>query len=141
MDPFVKQTAGVCLNTHSPIRARSTFTSSLSLLLFIFFSSSPFIPFLSVPLVPSCCPCHCSSCSVITCSRHSTFLRSTVVVKTEGPTSGSWSEVTGPGHAPSVHSRCLRTARQLHLCLFSSLCSFSGFCETSAGHKRSIRPK
>lgn len=98
----------IYLNTHSSIRARSTFTSSFTLSLFIFSSSSSSsITFLSVPLVLSCCPCHCSSCSVITRSHHSTFLRSTVVVKMEGLTSGLWSQVTWSGHTSSPCILCV----------------------------------
>lgn len=122
MDPFVKQalaSAGVqaCrsliyLNTHSSIRARSTFTSSSSLPLFILSSSSSSITLLSVPPVLSCCPCRCSSGSVITPSRRSTYLRSAVVVKMEGLTSGWRSGVTCSGPASSLHSRCLASAEQ-----------------------------
>lgn len=77
----------IYLNTHSSIRARSTFTSFLFLPLFIFSSSSSFVPFLSVLLALSCCPCHYLSCSVITRSCHSTYLCTTVVVKMEALTS------------------------------------------------------
>lgn len=119
----------IYLNTHSSIRARSTFTSSFSLPLFISSSSSFFITFLSAPLALSCCPCHCSSCSVITRLRHSTYLRSTVVVKMEGLTFDLWSEVARSGHAPSVHSGfsraelCARSVfgeLKLRLCVFSA---------------------
>lgn len=154
MDPFVKQalaSAGVqaCrsliyLHTHSSIRARSTFTSSSSLPLFILSSSSSSITLLSVPPVLSCCPCRCSSGSVITPSRRSTYLRSAVVVKMEGLTSSWRSGVTCSGPASCLHSRRLASAEQNHVSaprvrfcstfrfqsVFpASVCSFWGFLE------------
>lgn len=119
----------IYLNTHSSIRARSTFTSSLSVPLFIISSSSSsFVPFLSVLPVLSCCPCHYLSCSVITRSRHSTYLRSTVVVKMEGLTSDLWSEFTWSGRTYFMHlslscfSRAELCVRSIFLENFSSTC-------------------
>lgn len=133
----------IYLNTHSSIRARSTFTSSLSLPLFIY-SSSSFVPFLSVLLVLSCCPCHYLSCSVITRSRLSTYLCSTVVVKMEALTSDLWSEFIWSDRASFVHSLFLASTEQNcvsgsffgelqpHLCIIILLF----IIPTSAGHKQ-----